>query len=76
MHPNMKLMVRWLDSVFSQWISSTIFSIILLKALLNFLNLFTFLLYFFVMSLSLCNVAYIVFEFSYAEAVSFLNASQ
>lgn len=47
MHPNMKLMVRWLDSVFSQWISSTIFSIILLKVLLNFLNIFTFLIYFF-----------------------------
>lgn len=41
MHPNTKLTVRWLDAVFSQWIFSTILSIMLLNALLNFLNIFT-----------------------------------
>lgn len=40
-HPKIKLTVRWLDIVFSQRFFSTIFSTILLKALLNFLNIFT-----------------------------------
>ena len=40
-HPKIKLTVRWLDIVFSQRFFSTIFSTILLKVLLNFLNIFT-----------------------------------
>lgn len=40
-HPKIILTVRWLDAVFSQWIFSTILSIMLLNALLNFLNIFT-----------------------------------